>query len=110
MTLTTRRIPKIGIMSTANWTVNEGSLHETAFLPREHSVRLERGAFMPKERGNHFFERHRLRLVFDPAPLPGKEHWRYKPAAEALRFWERDTFYAGQVAEGEGEGGRCFGG
>ncbi|GJC94246.1 hypothetical protein ColKHC_03072 [Colletotrichum higginsianum] len=89
ITLTKRRMAKIP----DRYKINEENLEESAFQPKKYRLRLEQGMFMPKEPPAW----HRLRLAFNPSPYPTLDHWKCKQAAEAIRFWEMDTFHSQKV-------------
>ncbi|WQF89416.1 hypothetical protein CDEST_14430 [Colletotrichum destructivum] len=101
LTLTKRKIPQIGGVSTQRYSVNETVLEEGAFQPKEYTLRLEQGMFKPTDPSNPFYEWHRLRMVFSPSPYPPLEQWKRKQPAGVLRFWEKDTFYSQRIPEEE---------
>ncbi|KAI3324343.1 hypothetical protein HD806DRAFT_65943 [Xylariaceae sp. AK1471] len=118
ITLSKRRIPYLGDLPTSRiQKLNEDLLHDSAFLPRTYSVRLERGDFIPtadvrrtqpQRALSDSTLRYALRLVFDPSPYPPAEAWKDpRGGPVAIKPWEFTEFCGrpcGTVAGGGGGG------
>ncbi|EGX91065.1 epoxide hydrolase [Cordyceps militaris CM01] len=99
MTLTQRRIPKIGNADMSKYNINESLLVQAAFEPKTYTMTLEKGTFLspcdaqfPEYLTEHT-PRFQLRLTFDTSPYPPRCEWQ-KPqeGPDAIRFWEWKQF------------------
>ncbi|KAI1266133.1 hypothetical protein F5Y18DRAFT_382551 [Xylariaceae sp. FL1019] len=102
ITLTKRRLTSFGTRK-----MNEDLLHESAFEPRIHTARLERGDFIPTADGK-FHATHKstppghtprfsFKLNFDPSPCPPAESWKNpKEGPVVCKVWEFNEFCSGR--------------
>ncbi|KZF20975.1 hypothetical protein L228DRAFT_248725 [Xylona heveae TC161] len=106
LTLTKRRIPKMGI-DLRRARINEDVLKDEAFETKSYTVRLERGAFFSywdnlDTSRSSYISRYELRLVFDKSPYPPRDEWKEpEGAVDALKFWEWKEFVARTLPEDE---------
>ena len=98
ITLTKRRISTISEKPK----INELLLTDEAFLPKQYTLRLEKGVFHPYEleklRIPEWSPTFGLRLTFDKSPYPTREEWK-KPegAPDAFKFWEWTMFLGRKI-------------
>jgi hypothetical protein len=108
LTLTKRRIPKLGNAEMHNYKINESLLTDDAFLPKTYTVRLEKGEFITPYDAMRTEEipntpAFALRLVFDKSPYPPRDEWKEPDGApDAIKFWEWKEFCGRQLPEGRG--------
>lgn len=98
LTLTKRRLEKVGSQSLEGMKINERLLKETAFEPRRFKISFEEGRF-PVSYGERGTETavtgwYKRRLVFDTSPIPAVEHWREPGRAENFELWKHSDYYA----------------
>ncbi|OAA72184.1 hypothetical protein ISF_01257 [Cordyceps fumosorosea ARSEF 2679] len=99
MTLTQRRIPKLGNVDMSKYKINESLLVEAAFQPKTYTFTLEKGNFFTPydaqspEGLTEFTPRFQLRLTFDTSPYPPRDEWK-KPeeGPDSIKFWEWKQF------------------
>ncbi|KAI5928092.1 hypothetical protein F4810DRAFT_646899 [Camillea tinctor] len=96
LTLTKRRIPSLGSTSTEGALINESHLTDAAFVPKNYTVRLEKGRF-PVSRNVSVWANwwYGLRIVFDKSPFPSIEEWKGDAVrtVEGNKFYDRVDFY-----------------
>ncbi|MBE3042646.1 hypothetical protein IMZ48_08730 [Candidatus Bathyarchaeota archaeon] len=97
VTLSNRRMPQYGAMSTAGWELHDTILAKGAFRAKTHAVRVERGTFPIIGASDGLCHWYSLRLVFDKSPYPPLEEWVKKRPADIHKYWERTDFYGGPV-------------
>ncbi|KAK2591897.1 hypothetical protein QQS21_010421 [Conoideocrella luteorostrata] len=104
LTLTKRRIPRIGAAKMAEDTINESLLKDSAFQPKSYTLALENDIFLSQFdsiNARHLpshTPRFGFRLVFDKSPYPPRDEWKEPGGAqEALKFWEWTEFCARQI-------------
>jgi hypothetical protein len=75
--------------------VNEGSLKDEAFLPKNFDIRIERGNFsIPGhlrsnlDDGDRYDWRYAMRLAFEPSPYPPEEEWEQTFGGRSWEFRE----------------------
>ncbi|KAK3317925.1 hypothetical protein B0H66DRAFT_477706 [Apodospora peruviana] len=102
LTLTKRRIPKIGEVSTVGMKLNEEMLKEVAFEPRIYQIRFEQGRFPvcfgPRGAVGYITEWFGLRLILDRCPYPSPSEWQNEQAVQFYDLWDKSDFY-GQPLE-----------
>lgn len=96
MTLSKRRIPKLGYVDMKDYHINEELLTDEAFVSKTYLVSLEKGNFLTSfdlmlEDMPELTSRWHTRLNFEPSPFPPLEEWKDDPSD---RFWEWKTFCA----------------
>ncbi|KAM3497140.1 hypothetical protein MY10362_009493 [Beauveria mimosiformis] len=99
MTLTQRRIPKIGNADMSKYNINESLLVPAAFQPKTYTITLDKGDFVspydaqfPDCLTEHT-PRFQLRLTFDTSPYPPRCEWRNpQEGPDAIKFWEWKQF------------------
>lgn len=105
LTLTKRRIPKLGHAEMHNYRINESLLSDDAFLPKTYTVRLEKGNFLTsfealRTEEIQYIPRFALRLVFDKSPYPARYEWKEPEGApDAMKLWEWKDFCGRQLPE-----------
>ena len=110
MTLTKRRIPKLGHMAMEGYRINEELLSDDAFVPKTYSVCLERGNFLTQhdtlcEELLEGTPRWGARITFDRSPYPSRETWKEEPYE---KFWEWKAFCAWQLEPTPAAKGICI--
>ncbi|KAE8376129.1 hypothetical protein BDV26DRAFT_294361 [Aspergillus bertholletiae] len=112
MTLTKRRIPKLGDADMQEYRINEELLSDAAFLPKQYVIKLETdrflsgfdyrtrhvtGRFIPGfDRREHlkWSPKYALRMVFDKSPYPLREEWKSPDGAPGdfeFSEWKEST-------------------
>jgi hypothetical protein len=106
LTLTKRRIPKIGDADMQRYRINESLLTDGAFLPKMYTIKLEKGKFLTSfdardpVKDSPMFA---VRLVFDKSPYPSREEWKEPVGApDAMKFWEWTEFCGRRLSENWG--------
>jgi len=108
LTLTKRRIPKLGTAEMHSYRINESLLTDDAFLPKTYTVRLEKGEFITSYDAMSTEEipnasTFALRLVFDKSPYPPRDEWKTPEGApDAIKFWEWKEFCGRRLPGGRG--------
>lgn len=103
LTLTKRRIPKLGHTDMSQYTINESLLREEAFFPKTYTLSLESGVFCTAFDEMHMAEipytpKFLLRLTFDKSPYPPRDEWKEPEGApDAIQFWEWNKFCACKI-------------
>ena len=101
MTLTKRRVPKVGQVDTARLNINEYMLKDEAFSTAKFTISFENGRF-PVTFGPRgtvslvtaWFSR---RLSMSASPYPSLDNWLIHEAVQDNKFWEVDDFYAEEL-------------
>jgi len=105
MTLTKRRIPKLGHAEMHKYCIDESLLTDDAFQPQTYTIRLEKGNFiLPHDsllsNESKYNSRYALRLAFDKSPYPPQPMWT-KPGhgPDAMKMWEWKDFVGRESLE-----------
>ncbi|KAB8233202.1 hypothetical protein BDV23DRAFT_146128 [Aspergillus alliaceus] len=103
ITLTKRRIPRLGDVDMQKRIINEELLTDAAFLPKQYAIKLEVGQFLSAFDAREHVKcapRFARRITFDKSPYPPREEWKNPDGApDALKFWEWKEFSCHRLPE-----------